>query len=149
MAVSDSLTGAVEFARQKPAVAAGIAALVMGGGAFALIRARKGAGAPGTASMIYGAVGDSSKFPADGYPAVIVTQPGATAPDPKPISEPSKTPAKPSKPAKTGGKPGDILSQKGMPFYCPSGSILTWEKGGTGNKVCQRKDGVQFAVRPR
>lgn len=149
MAVSDSLAGAVEFARQKPAVAAGIAVLVMGGGALALLRSRKGTGATGTASMIYGAVGDSSKFPADGYPAVIVTQPGATAPTPKPITEPGKTPAKPGRPAKTGGKPGDVLNQKGMPFFCPPGSFLTWEKGGTGNKVCQRKDGVQFAVRPR
>lgn len=147
MAVSDSIAGAVDFARSNPVIAAGVAVVIMGGGAVALLRS-KNTGESGTASMIYGMVGDSSKFPPDGYPAIIQTQPGS-APTPAPIPAPSKEPSKPPSKPKPGGSPGDVIDQKGKPFYCPSGSFLTWERGGTGNQVCQRKDGVQFAVKYR
>lgn len=33
-----------------------------------------------------------------------------------------------------------------LPYYCPSGSVMTKERGNTGNDVCQRPDGTQFQV---
>lgn len=65
-----------------------------------------------------GATGPAGPTGATGAPGKVVTQP--TTPTPKPSTQ--------------------------LPYYCPSGSVMTKERNGSGNDVCQRPDGTQFQV---
>lgn len=65
----------------------------------------------------------------------------APQPDPDPIDEPDE-----ETPGWTPRYPGEI-NPEGKPYYCPSGSYMTTEKGSPSNHVCQVIGGTrQFQV---
>lgn len=173
MAVSDTLTSAADYARRNPKVAAGVGAGVVVLGAWAYLGARRERSGATILSPQPGVVGSTATPTPPAAPTPPAGNPigqGPTNPG-RPIAAtlpgfPSGYgPPRVTKPRSNLERmpefivgngsgdtdkrmPGERIDPKGKPYTCPKGSFLTWERGKTGNQVCQKPDGTQFAVVP-
>lgn len=164
MTLGDSISGALEFAKRKPMLAIGAAGTVVVVGVAVYLRGGGGGASSTPAAAPPVTTGPDVTTPSTPGMPGLGTPPNITLPGFPPGAGPSRPVMPPPRSnmenmpgkiighdtgaGKSGGKPGDVIDQKGKPYSCPAGTFLTYEKGGTGHQVCQRKDGTQFAVVP-
>lgn len=149
-----SISGLIEDVKRRPIIAAG--AVALGAVPIALLARGRSKSGNGTAIIAPEVTTPATTPPMENPSAPITpafptpgnrlpgqwTQPGFK-PGEGPIRRKPPAPGKPpAAPVKT------ITDEQRRRFKCPPGSVLTWEKGGTGNLVCERRDGTQFQVKP-